>query len=52
MLEDAEKGLGFISYYPLKQGLKLGVALGAFQPPAVFISYYPLKQGLKLLCYY
>ena len=38
----------FISYYPLKQGLKLNLngiqAYYAFS----FISYYPLKQGLKL----
>ena len=36
----------FISYYPLKQGLKQGVATDADNKP-IFISYYPLKQGLK-----
>ncbi len=37
----------FISYYPLKQGLKPEIPdIG--DPGAIqFISYYPLKQGLK-----
>ncbi len=37
----------FLSYYPLKQGLKLLlkqiIAIRVLQ----FLSYYPLKQGLK-----
>ncbi len=38
----------FISYYPLKQGLKLS-STGIRQCKSFpFISYYPLKQGLKL----
>jgi len=37
----------FISYYPLKQGLK-HIAKGcAVDSLVIFISYYPLKQGLK-----
>jgi len=37
----------FLSYYPLKQGLKL-VMLRASKNRRKFLSYYPLKQGLKL----
>jgi len=37
----------FISYYPLKQGLKLYLRPSRFIYRNVFISYYPLKQGLK-----
>ena len=39
----------FISYYPLKQGLKLRKLSGLTVYANAFISYYPLKQGLKLL---
>ena len=39
---------GFISYYPLKQGLKLSSDLFSTYLIPAFISYYPLKQGLKL----
>jgi len=39
----------FISYYPLKQGLKHGKGERYFHWWRGFISYYPLKQGLKLL---
>jgi len=43
-LESAE----FLSYYPLKQGLKhLAISFSLFFFLA-FLSYYPLKQGLKL----
>ena len=38
----------FISYYPLKQGLKLSVLGDLVTEDPEFISYYPLKQGLKL----
>jgi len=38
----------FISYYPLKQGLKLAIFLKLPSLNIEFISYYPLKQGLKL----
>ena len=38
---------GFISYYPLKQGLKRRVR-NMNHIGSLFISYYPLKQGLKL----
>ena len=43
------RGIEFISYYPLKQGLKLtqwSIGQSSKKP---FISYYPLKQGLKPL---
>ncbi len=40
----------FISYYPLKQGLKQdGTVISDDDIINQFISYYPLKQGLKLL---
>ncbi len=37
----------FLSYYPLKQGLKPDKVAKSecFHQP--FLSYYPLKQGLK-----
>ena len=38
----------FISYYPLKQGLKLIDHIPKIWTISEFISYYPLKQGLKL----
>ncbi len=38
----------FISYYPLKQGLKREYSIRQQERLAEFISYYPLKQGLKL----
>ncbi len=37
----------FISYYPLKQGLKLTLPIVIPILGSLFISYYPLKQGLK-----
>ncbi len=37
----------FLSYYPLKQGLKLGVIADLTGFGIEFLSYYPLKQGLK-----
>ena len=37
----------FISYYPLKQGLKLFFCSSYILSNTLFISYYPLKQGLK-----
>ncbi len=37
----------FISYYPLKQGLKPQIVLAWVTGKRRFISYYPLKQGLK-----
>ncbi len=41
----------FISYYPLKQGLKRAVVNAINSSGAKFISYYPLKQGLKpIIC--
>ncbi|HOQ78573.1 MAG TPA: hypothetical protein PLB65_08330, partial [Candidatus Cloacimonas sp.] len=39
---------GFISYYPLKQGLKQYTFSEGNSSWKIFISYYPLKQGLKL----
>ncbi len=44
ILEEIEK---FLSYYPLKQGLKRERSLPHPAHPAQFLSYYPLKQGLK-----
>ena len=38
---------GFISYYPLKQGLKHFDVKNVPAEQVRFISYYPLKQGLK-----
>jgi len=38
----------FISYYPLKQGLKPALRVSITMYLILFISYYPLKQGLKL----
>jgi len=38
----------FLSYYPLKQGLKHMMTLLYAATIIVFLSYYPLKQGLKL----
>ena len=40
-------GSAFISYYPLKQGLKRDNGDGFTYYREGFISYYPLKQGLK-----
>ena len=37
----------FLSYYPLKQGLKHGKIYDEAVPHLEFLSYYPLKQGLK-----
>ncbi len=37
----------FISYYPLKQGLKQRTDKRIELILIAFISYYPLKQGLK-----
>jgi len=37
----------FLSYYPLKQGLKLNQQARGRQSVPGFLSYYPLKQGLK-----
>jgi len=37
----------FLSYYPLKQGLKHVCPIGVFVNFIKFLSYYPLKQGLK-----
>ncbi len=37
----------FLSYYPLKQGLKRYDNDVKANPPTQFLSYYPLKQGLK-----
>ncbi len=45
----------FLSYYPLKQGLKLTTTILTSAESISFLSYYPLKQGLKriaLLPYY
>ena len=38
---------GFLSYYPLKQGLKLNSYFRKCNSFSEFLSYYPLKQGLK-----
>ena len=38
----------FLSYYPLKQGLKQD-CLNLWYRTLIFLSYYPLKQGLKLV---
>ena len=37
----------FLSYYPLKQGLKPGKQASILRNDWLFLSYYPLKQGLK-----
>ncbi len=37
----------FLSYYPLKQGLKQNDASSNYFWMPIFLSYYPLKQGLK-----
>ena len=37
----------FLSYYPLKQGLKHGIGDEVNSMIDLFLSYYPLKQGLK-----
>ena len=39
---------GFLSYYPLKQGLKPEKQCCSKYNWKGFLSYYPLKQGLKL----
>jgi len=38
---------GFLSYYPLKQGLKQRNIYKNLTCCPSFLSYYPLKQGLK-----
>jgi len=38
----------FLSYYPLKQGLKPPIVGLISRVAPEFLSYYPLKQGLKL----
>jgi len=43
-----KEGSLFISYYPLKQGLKRRKREMKMERKMRFISYYPLKQGLKL----
>ena len=43
-------GFEFLSYYPLKQGLKQLVSFQEYKMETKFLSYYPLKQGLKLAC--
>jgi len=40
--------LKFLSYYPLKQGLKQAAKKRLETYSIEFLSYYPLKQGLKL----
>ena len=40
----------FISYYPLKQGLKRNRDYFGLWVSSIFISYYPLKQGVKHIC--
>jgi len=40
-------GILFLSYYPLKQGLKLPITPSTGNLDNPFLSYYPLKQGLK-----
>jgi len=37
----------FLSYYPLKQGLKPEISQSMRSSGSKFLSYYPLKQGLK-----
>jgi len=39
----------FLSYYPLKQGLKRRFSVLIANSDFRFLSYYPLKQGLKHL---
>ena len=39
----------FLSYYPLKQGLKRTFRCDIANYWNLFLSYYPLKQGLKRL---
>jgi len=47
-ITDANHDKGkFLSYYPLKQGLKWGIYIYVIGVLTVFLSYYPLKQGLK-----
>ena len=38
--------IGFLLYYPLKQGLKL-IRITTSHSYIWFLLYYPLKQGLK-----
>ena len=45
---NVRKGI-FLSYYPLKQGLKRKCFCCFPVVRFKFLSYYPLKQGLKLL---
>ena len=42
----------FISYYPLKQGLKRSKFHLTSPATPRFISYYPLKQGLKRILHW
>ncbi len=49
LLRLREVVLRFISYYPLKQGLKPRAFSMQYEAWKEFISYYPLKQGLKLV---
>ena len=46
-MERARLSHQFISYYPLKQGLKQEQIAALTAETKAFISYYPLKQGLK-----
>jgi len=43
----ASGGMGFLLYYPLKQGLKQKQARKNEKVLNLFLLYYPLKQGLK-----
>ena len=44
--------LKFLSYYPLKQGLKHQSFKNCHWCDKKFLSYYPLKQGLKHFHYH
>jgi len=43
----ANSDFRFLSYYPLKQGLKHLDRILLPELESEFLSYYPLKQGLK-----
>jgi len=47
MFGELELMAEFLSYYPLKQGLKPQGIRKKRKKNSIFLSYYPLKQGLK-----
>jgi len=47
IVQNDDAAYEFLSYYPLKQGLKRMPELAIPASLNSFLSYYPLKQGLK-----